>query len=77
MNSKSFQLKLINFLDEKNCKRLFILCFCMSALIFGFQNSHKGQQFFSSKADSTNLTELKEHPEEDITNNPTSTSLKE
>ena len=77
MNWKSFQLKLISFLDEKNCKRLFILCFCMSALTLGFHNSHKNQNVFSSKADPTDLIELKGNLEqEDITNNPTSTSLK-
>ena len=76
MHFESFQLKLINFLNRKNCKRLFILCSCMFAFIFGFQN-YKSQKTFSSKADSINPTETEASSETTtIKSNTTSTSLK-
>ena len=75
MDMKSFQFQLMDFLNEKNCKRLFILCFCMSAFIFGFQNYTKGQKTLSGKVNSAQPTETKTNPE--IKNNTTSTSIKE
>ena len=76
MDIKSFKSNLINFLNKKNCKRLFVLFFCMSALLIGFQK-YKGQKTFSSTTDSINLIESKTNIEiEDITSNTTPTSQK-
>ena len=76
MKIESFQLKLINFLSEKNSKRLFILCFCMSALMFGFQNYNKGQKTLSSKVNPKSSIIKTSSEITDSKSSTTSTSLK-
>lgn len=77
MDIQSFKSNLMHFLNRENCKRLFVLFICLSALTFGFQR-YKGQQTFSSRTDQVNLIESEDNFEaKDTTSHTTSTSLTE